>query len=74
MAAENAAHQRQGRALRQAAKGKRRTAVPTATGVAVEAYFLLNERWVIGPRQVQKLVKRVAGYRGLLWSRLKILD
>jgi hypothetical protein len=33
--------------------------------VALEAYFALNERWVIGSRQVQKSLKRVAGYSGV---------
>jgi hypothetical protein len=32
---------------------------------SMEAYFALNERWFIGSRQVQKIVKRVASRSGV---------
>ena len=31
----------------------------------LEAYFALHERWFIGSRQVQKIVKRVTGHSGV---------
>jgi hypothetical protein len=31
----------------------------------LEAYFALSERWFIGSRQVQKIVKRAVGHSGV---------
>jgi hypothetical protein len=44
---------------------KRVVPLPRRLPAPLEAYFALNERWVIGSRQVQTSVKRVAGHAGV---------
>jgi site-specific recombinase XerD len=60
LAAEVAARQRQGRVLRQAIKEEGRAAVAADTGAP--GALLRTQRKVVhrGPRQAQKIVKRVA--------------
>jgi hypothetical protein len=49
----------------QAAKEKASYRCPDRLQAPLEAYFALNKRWFMGSRQVQTIVKRVAGHSGV---------